>query len=237
MIELTSVGYEHEALKEKALELSKQLNLELEKESPLCLFYTDLGLSIKTPSFTPLYVDFSEQTVKKRRAEGKKQGLISACKPRPGIRIIDATAGWGRDASLLAAFGAKVLMIERNRSMAALLDDALKRRSLKEQENMDLSLYHGDAFAYFKNLVQEEYPDIIYIDPMHPQRTKAALVKKDMQILQNLIGPDEDALSLIELAITRVKKCVVVKWPQKVKPLISTPHCVKGKTVRFDVYT
>lgn len=80
---------------------------------------------------------------------------------------------------------------------------------------MHLSLYAGDAYSYFNALEEENYPDIIYIDPMHPERNKSALVKRDAGIAK-IIGVDDDARNLIQLAITRSKQRVVVKWPQKV---------------------
>jgi 16S rRNA (guanine1516-N2)-methyltransferase len=236
MIEITCIDYENDALQSLALHLAERLNLELKKDSPQCLFLTADKLTLKIPSLNLLSVDFSEHAWKKRRAEGKKQGLIRACKPVPGLKIIDATAGWGRDASVLAAFGAEVLMLERNPIMVALLEDALARRIPFEQQQMNLSLHHGNALSYLINLEPKDYPDVIYIDPMHPIRTKSALVKKDMQVLQEIIGPDEDALDLIKLAMTRIKQRVVVKWPQKIKSLLNTPTCITGKTVRFDMY-
>lgn len=236
MTEITCVGYESDDLKLLALHLAKRLNLELKKDSYQCLFLTEDKLTLKIPSFNLLSVDFSEQAWKKRRGEGKRQGLFRACKPTAGLKIIDATAGWGRDSSVLAAFGAQVLMIERNPIMAALLEDALQRRTSEEKQQMNISLHQGNALTYLLDLKFEEYPDVIYIDPMHPLRTKSALVKKDMQVLQDIIGPDDDALELIKVAITRVKQRVVVKWPQKVKSLLNASSCIAGKTVRFDMY-
>jgi len=81
------------------------------------------------------------------------------------------------------------------------------------------------------------YPDVIYIDPMHPNRQKAALVKKDLQVLQQLIGADEDVLALIHLATTRALQKVVVKWPQQLPALLKPCTSITGKTVRFDIYT
>jgi 16S rRNA (guanine1516-N2)-methyltransferase len=71
---------------------------------------------------------------------------------------------------------------------------------------------------------------------MHPPRTKSALVKRDLHVLQDLIGSDEDALLLINMARARVKKRVVVKWPQKVPPVLMTKEFIPGKTIRFDIY-
>lgn len=231
-----TVSYEKENLKDKASLLAQSLDFDLDKETSPSLFLTELGLSLKIPGFSPLYADFSTSVWSKRRFEGKKQGIVRACHPQKNLKIIDATAGWGRDAAVLACFGAQVLMLERDVVMAALLSDALARMSEKDRELMKLSLESYDSLTYLKQLPEEKYPDIIYIDPMHPERNKSALVKKDLQVLQQMIGPDTDALELIQIAKTRVKQRVVVKWPQKLKALIPADAAIEGKTVRFDIY-
>ncbi|MFZ4076380.1 MAG: class I SAM-dependent methyltransferase [Legionellaceae bacterium] len=188
---------------------------------------------LKQDGFSPVFVDFSQSAWKKRHAEGKKQGLVRACQPAQGTHIIDATAGWGRDAAVLASFGAQVLMLERNPTMAALLEDALHRDPTMK---LGLTLIMTDAQSYLSALTSTKYPDVVYIDPMHPIRQKSALVKKDMQLLQHLVKPDEDTADLIQLAITRTQKRVVVKWPQHEKPSYPPDFSLPGKTVRFDVY-
>lgn len=233
---VTDVGYASDDLHDKAQDLARQLGFHLNKDASSCLFLSAERLALKMPGFSPLYADFSAATWNKRRAEGKKQGLVRACKPADGLKIIDATAGWGRDGAVLASFGAEVLLLERHPVMASLLADALSHQTESDRQKLKLSVQEGDAYSFLSALTEEEYPDVIYIDPMHPERQKSALVKKDMQALQQMIGADEDALKLIEMAIIRVKQRVVVKWPQKVKTLLKPDLSVEGKTVRFDLY-
>ena len=233
---ITAVGYECDSLESQARALAEQLHFTLDKEASACLFVSVQRLALKIPHFSLLFADFSSAAWNKRKGEGKKQGLVRACKPSKGLKIVDATAGWGRDAAVLASFGANVLMLERHSVMAALLEDALAHRTETDKQQMHLCLEKSDAFSYLNNLSEEDYPDIIYIDPMHPERSKSALVKKDMQVLQNMIGADEDALELIKLALLKVRSRVVVKWPQKTQPLLPATTCIDGKTVRFDIY-
>ncbi|WP_058534787.1 class I SAM-dependent methyltransferase [Legionella saoudiensis] len=237
MITVSAVGYADDNLRDQALVLAEQLHFDLDKDANPCLFLSEDGLALKMHRFSLLSPDFHATHWLKRRQEGKKQGLVRACKPVPGLRIIDATAGWGRDAAVLASFGAQVLMLERHPVMAALLADALSRQDEQDKQYLQLSLQAGNTLSFLKKLPEAAYPDVIYIDPMHPERSKSALVKKDMQALQQMIGADEDALELIETAITKVKQKVVVKWPQKIKPLLPANANIEGKTVRFDIYT
>lgn len=236
MKSITAVGYASEELYEKARELASQLGFTLDKDAGSCLFVSAERLILKMPNFSPLYADFSMATWRKRRAEGKKQGLVRTCKPCDGLKIIDATAGWGRDGAVLASFGAEVLLLERHPVMASLLADALAHQEESDKHKLKLSLKETDAYSFLSTLQEKDYPDVIYIDPMHPERHKSALVKKDMQALQQMIGADEDALRLIEVAVSRVKQRVVVKWPQKVQTLLAADSSIEGKTVRFDIY-
>lgn len=229
-----AIGFETDALFQHAKALASQYHFVIDNHALPRLCVTADKLVLLSTDFLPLYVDFNGHAVQKRRDAGKKQGLVRACKPTAGLRILDATAGWGRDAAVLASFGADVLMLERQPMMAALLADGLNRLPIASP--LKLSLVHADTQHYLQTLSTADFPDVIYIDPMHPERQKSALVKKDMQVLQQLVGPDEDVKALIQLALTRVRKRVVVKWPQRLPGLLPADASVPGKTVRFDIY-
>ncbi len=234
--QIQSVGCEHDSRLPEAYALASALNVTVDSQVLPRLSYTEDKLVLLIDQFSPLFVDFSHKVWQKRHNAGKKQGLVRACKPDKGMHIIDATAGWGRDAALLASYGAHVLMLERQPLMAALLTDGLNRILDDSFLKDKLSLLMIDAKQYLQTLKSPDYPDVIYIDPMHPQRQKSALVKKDMQALQQLIGSDGDVLALLQLAVQRCKHRVVMKWPQRLPPLIEPDGCVNGKTVRFDIY-
>ena len=236
MIEINSIGFDTELEQLQATALASQLQLTIDQHAFPRLSVTADKLVLLVQHFSPLFVDFNHARWQKRRDAGKKQGLVQACKPVNGLRIIDATAGWGRDAAILASFGAEVLMIERQPILAALLADGLHRLTTDSAMKKRLSLVNMDAKNYLQTLAVTDYPDVIYIDPMHPMRQKSALVKKDMQVLQQFVGVDHDAEQLINIAITRARQCVVVKWPQRLPALITPNRTIEGKTVRFDVY-
>ncbi|WP_370569481.1 class I SAM-dependent methyltransferase [Legionella sp. MW5194] len=231
-----AIGYEEETLLVQAQALAASLHLPLDNQASNRLVLTPERLELRIQGFKPQYADFSSRFWQRRRDAGKQQGLVKACKPVAGMRLLDVTAGWGRDAAILASFGADVYMLERNAVMAALLMDALARRDPRSREVLHLHIQHQDAHQYLNELTESEYPDVIYMDPMHPPRDKSALVKKDMQILQQLIGEDNDALALLTLAKRRVRQRVVVKWPQHAEPLAKPSRRIEGKTVRFDIY-
>ena len=95
--------------------------------------------------------------------------------------------------------------------MHALLADALARA----RKNANISiiidrihLIHADAIAW---LPCQPPVDIIYLDPMFPERQKSASVKKEMVILQDLLGSDIDSNELFNLSLTCATHRVVVK--------------------------
>lgn len=167
--------------------------------------------------------------------------LARACglKQNKPIKLVDTTAGLGRDGVLLAALGANVTMIERNPGrIAALRDDLAMLADDAELASVlaRLKLVHADAKGFLEKLGETERPDVVYVDPMHPARTKSAKVKAPMAALQDEIGPDEDAGELLALALQTARRRVALKWPAKAelpdglpKPTFTIP----GKTVKY----
>lgn len=210
-----------------------KFNLTTEDVIPR-LNLTACGLELINSEFKPLIIDFNADNLQRRALSAKNQGLLKACKPKKNQNIIDATAGLGRDAFIMACHGANVVMLERNNILAALLDDALARFVPPTENFGSLELQNVDGLQYLS--VLEYPPDLIYMDPMHPTRKKSALVKKDMQLLQQLIGPDLDAEDLLRCAIAVGCERVVMKWPQKHASFLKPSYSIPGTTVRFDVF-
>ncbi len=153
--------------------------------------------------------------------------------------VIDATAGLGRDAFLLASLGAQVTLIERADAVHAALQEGLAKAREAGPPYTEIiermTLLHGDA----RELLQNYQPDVILVDPMHPPRGNSALVKKEMRQLRQLVGADPDALELMQAALAAANKRVVLKWPLRADPmpgLIAPSHQILGKSTRYDVF-
>ena len=152
--------------------------------------------------------------------------------------VVDATAGLGEDSLLLAAAGFTVTMFERDSAIAALLRDALERAADEPQlagivERM--TLVEGDSVAGLRELSVP--PDVVFLDPMFPERTKSAAVKKKFQLLHHLERPCEDEEGLLAAALSARPRKVVVKRPPKGPWLagVKPSHSLAGKAVRYDV--
>lgn len=189
------------------------------------------------------HIDFAGGAIGYRFRRGGERGhpLVRAAGIRKGHMpaIVDATAGLGRDAFLLASAGAAVTLIERSAEVHALLQDALGRAAAGSAELAEvvgrMTLIHGDA----RDLLPDLKPDVVIVDPMHPPRRNTALVKKEMRQLAAIVGADEDAVQLMKVALAAVRERVVLKWPLRAAPLLDAPkpsHRFAGKTVRYEVF-
>ena len=152
---------------------------------------------------------------------------------------IDATAGLGEDALLLAVAGFRVRLYERNPTIAALLEDALERaESIPELADAigRMQLEKTDSEPALRQLGFQ--PDVVLLDPMFPSRQKSAAVKKKLQLLQQLEEPCDDEAALLDAAFAAHPRKVVVKRPVKGPWLAERKpaHSLSGKAVRFDCY-
>lgn len=200
-----------------------------------------LALIVKDSSFKPMIIDFLEGKARHRRDFGGGRGQLIAkaigIKKRDHLTVLDLTAGLGQDAFVLACLGCQVTMVERSKPIAALLADALQRLyEATDSAELSLQLAEQDASDYLQQLQYQ--PDVIYLDPMYPDTKNTAQPKKEMQILRELIGDDQDAAQLLLLALDKAKYRVVVKRPRHGDRLIERePDVVyQGKSSRFDVY-
>jgi 16S rRNA (guanine1516-N2)-methyltransferase len=73
---------------------------------------------------------------------------------------------------------------------------------------------------------------------MYPDRKKSAKIKKDMQILQYLVGHNTQDGLLFETAYATAINRVVVKRPKTAKSItsIKPSYNVSSENTRYDVY-
>lgn len=236
---------------EKTLEdltaLCAPLGIVQDAQSPLALVQTDERLELRKldePKLGAVYVDFVGGAMAHRRKFGGGRG--EAVAKAVGIKgnelpsVIDATAGLGRDAFVLAAIGCQVRLVERHPVVYLLLQDGLQRAYQDEeigamlQQNLRLlEVHHVNELN-----PQTDFADVVYLDPMYPHKQKSALVKKEMRVFQHLVGADLDADELLAPALKLAHKRVVVKRPDYAEFLCEkAPHFSREtKNHRFDIY-
>ena len=244
----------HESCPLSQLEqLAKLLRLPLLGDVPAAQYLLYRGvnrlelLNSNEPNTKAIFVDFEAGKSRHRRlyGGGKGQDFSKALglQKFPEATIIDATAGLGGDSFVMATLGCNVTMLERNPIVQQLLGDGLARADSSEDSEVQaiatrLRLVQQQSIDYLESLEGDEFPQLIYLDPMFPQREKNALVKKEMRFFHDIVGKDEDSAELLEVALTRAIERVIVKRPVKAEALNARKpdFIIKGKTVRYDVY-
>lgn len=153
---------------------------------------------------------------------------------------LDAAAGLGEDAFLLAAAGFRVELYESNPLIARLLSDGLERAAaLPELAGIRarMRLHEKDSVQAMRNWPSDvPRPDVIFLDPMFPPRKKSALVKKKLQLLQLVERPCDDEAALLEAALSLAPRKIVIKRPLKGPWLagVAPAYSLSGRAARFD---
>ncbi|OGT47738.1 MAG: hypothetical protein A3E83_04865 [Gammaproteobacteria bacterium RIFCSPHIGHO2_12_FULL_41_20] len=236
----------------KATAIAQQLNLPYfapGQPYDFLLLIADqyIGIqSIRTPPTNPFYIDFLSAKLHYRQTQAslRKEALARAIgiKPQENPVIIDATAGLARDSFILASLGYNITLLERSPILHLLISDAIQRAAqdpIAAPIINKLHLIQADAISWLQNQhAANLLPHVIYLDPMFPERRKSAQVKKDMQVLQSLVGNDSDTEQLFAVALACAAARVVVKRP-RLAPLLTKrlpTFQLIGKSARFDIY-
>lgn len=214
----------------------RKVGLELVDDDGLTL--TDGQMSVRG--------DYTRMTSRLKPANLNRELLVRAAKIKRAaacaddekpLTAIDATAGLGEDALLLAAAGFEVQLFERNPVIAALLRDTIARAGANPELCEAAHRMHvteQDSIAALRELTYA--PDVVVLDPMFPEKQKRSAVKKKLQLLQRLEQPCEDEFSLLEAAIAAKPRKVIIKRPVKGPHLAGrTPsYSLAGKAIRYD---
>lgn len=235
------------------------VNLVYEGQSAIEMHVSDDQINLFSPILNDraaVGICFHQGASNHRRlyGGGKSQHLAKAIgvSLKKDLRVVDATAGLAGDSFVLATLGAEVLMLERSPVLVLMIEDAL--RAAKNFEGSDSALIDAvDRLSIIQTNSVEWFArqkagncDVIYLDPMFPERKKKAAVKKEMQVLQYLLMESEksdsarakEELELLEAALASAVYRVVVKRPKYAPALAGKKpgYTLEGKTTRYDIY-
>ena len=165
----------------------------------------------------PPLIDFATGPMLHRLRSGAGRGgaLARAAGVRVGspVRVIDATAGLGRD-----GFRARLPGRRGDADRARAGGPCRARRSpgtwvatvpwMSLRYSRAWTLLAGDARDWLAVLPA---PQVVLVDPMHPDRGNTALVRQPMRELRALAGTDADVADLMRVALSRAERRVVLK--------------------------
>lgn len=186
-------------------------------------------------------IDFTLEEYRQKRAKRTrhKDALSRAIglHKHPASRVLDMSAGLGKDAYWLAYCGAHVTLLERHPVLAYLLQQAIERLQADPTESdvgHRMQCVHTDAEVFLQHLTAGQF-DVAYYDPMFLPRRKSALVKKDMQIMHDLLG--EDRVSTLWPWVQQKIPRFVVKRAKADPPYDESTHwTLETGTTRYEVY-
>ena len=174
-------------------------------------------------------LDFS-----KNKRLSRRQPLFKALGFKgSSISILDITAGWAKEAFLLAQTGCDVTAVESHPFVFYFVQESLHFQGEKPEK---LNLVLDNSFNYLNNLKKMDKPDLIYMDPMFG--AKKSLSPKPLRILKKLAGEAKEKEALFKLALQQAQKRVVVKRHRLDLPFPLKSLCsFKGRSVCYDVFT
>ena len=209
-------------------------------------------------------VDFASGAAQHRRTQGGGELIAKAVQHTARPVVWDATGGLGRDSFVLASLNLAVHTFEQHPAVFALLQDGLHRAAQSPEIAAiaaRITLHQGNAAALMPTLAaQIGRPDVVYLDPMYPERQKSAAVKKEMAYFHALMEQPENERSkfrrsqnansefrrsqnandaaLFQAARAIAQKRIVVKRPRLGEFLCGEKPAYQyaGKSTRFDVY-
>jgi 16S rRNA (guanine1516-N2)-methyltransferase len=256
---IIQISFTSTAFEKSAQLLSEKLQLPLRSNQTSVYDYllnvSESGLSL-VPSadkgYGPISCDFVSGAHSHRRRFGGGNGQAIA--KAIGVsgkfypQVLDLTAGLGGDSFVLASLGCTLTMLERNPIVHSLLADGLARAIACDEADSELAaimaritLIEGNSADYLKQGGNDGSlaADVVYLDPMFPERKKSAKVKKQMQAFHAIVGTDPDADKLLSLALDVANYRVVVKRPTGADYLANSKpsYSLEGKSTRYDIYT
>ena len=235
------VCFEKGGQKDMAEVFARRIGAEIsEKPGPkLTILFHAKGVSL-TGYGLSYQGDFENMLHRVTNGRLQHEMLVRAAKSdKPGRKAIDATAGMGEDAFLLAAQGYEVTLFEQNPVIAVLLKDAL-RRAKKHPVLKDIAsrmnLVQDNSVEGMSKLLDPV--DVIYLDPMFPARQKSSLINKKLQLIQKLEPPCSEETDLFDAAISASPSKIIVKRPLKSEFLAGRKpsYTLNGKAIRYDCY-
>jgi len=236
-----------QALREKARELSQRFGFPELTAPPvgayLALSHEGLELFPRQKSFKPIRVDFLSGEMAHLWRKGLvKSDLFARAIGATGSssKVLDATAGFGRDMMKLLLLGCQVTAAEQSPAVFALLQDGVERALRDERWNAQFGSRLKLCFGPYTQFLPTARFDVVYLDPMFPEKRGSALAGKHMQVLQDIIGEAQAPDELVSDAFEYCRR-VVLKRPSWLRYSETiggrkTQHIYKGKSVNYEVW-
>ncbi|EGG24435.1 hypothetical protein DFA_06585 [Cavenderia fasciculata] len=173
------------------------------------------------------------------------------------LNVLDITGGLGKDSWILASFGCKVTILERNPLLNFMMERALEKAKASSSTGGEgnalfseianrITLVKTDSIEYLVKKItdadglNQDRPDVIYMDPMYQTKenedNNKALSKKDIRAIRKLVGGDRESKVLFALSKRLATKKIVWKKPKNLGAHLGVDSHYRSTDTRFDVF-
>jgi len=170
-------------------------------------------MNVTSPLAAPYSKSLLARLGRARAQPGSELLFRALGKPRPGARVLEPFGGWRVEALLMSMWGLNVESYEWDPEVDAAFTSSRVALEAALGPLERLRTFGGDGLEALAARAFGQ-TDIIYLDPMFPGSTKAALPKKAMQVLRGREIPEADVPRALDLALARAAR-VVLKRPSK----------------------
>lgn len=247
MTDLSHVGLLTTFLSAEAKSFAEKFNLAVNpaniRSYELVLEGKDHDWHLSMPGQQRLKIDFDENKMDYQRKNISRKNILARALgiKGPGLRVLDLTAGLGIDAVHLAKLGCRVVSLERNALLFFLLQQAQLKTEQAEIKGIEFHLCDAHQFLLEQGEKIKKNFDVIYYDPMYPEKKKSALPRKEMQAFRQLVGEDDDAQDIRQLCFRSKINRFVMKRPlrsseKEKKEVGFAEHLLKGTTIQYQVF-
>ena len=241
------ISFDSPELKEQAIGISKDLNIELFNYSKSCQlkdFADDYFLVCSKKRLflrkglgknsLPIFSDFDDwvKNYDDRLLKNSIKGLPV------NFSCLDVTAGFGKDALEISKSQdcKSLVLLEKEKWTYLILQDGLNNATSLEAIDLlkKFQILHIDNMKFLESTKINF--DLIYIDPMFSGVHKSK-AKKHMQALREL-SSSLNQTSILETSLNSANYRVVVKRHKHMNYLegYKPSRSIEGKVVRYDIY-
>ena len=113
--------------------------------------------SIKRNDWLPFSINFSSNNFIRRKNQANSQDIIKAIGIKGNLikpKVLDTTAGQGRDSFILASLGCDITLLERNKVIYLLLKNAIENaKNNDELKNIvkNMTIINQDSVKFLEN--------------------------------------------------------------------------------------
>lgn len=237
MADIDGIKIIDQSSKDKANDYSKKYNIPILEDHlnvPCLVFDNDISLHFQS---TNLKNSFNTGKFKTRISNFQSELLIKKAigfSKKKQQTVLDITGGLGHDAFIMALLGEKVTLVEKNKGLCILIEEALNSLPLTSyfsEAQSRITVINADSREFIP--MANEF-DVIFADPMFNSNKKLKRTQQ-MEFLDKYLHEYDDPS--IDFHKTSFKRMVVKKELRSLSGIKEDPAIsFRGTSIKFDVY-